>query len=90
MGVFARLFQRSSKAGGETRAAEARADAPASGPAAQDTAGTAEPKGSDVTPETAVPSVTEDGGASGAETVDIPKQQSTEAAGSDAGEGART
>ncbi|MER6856583.1 hypothetical protein [Streptomyces pilosus] len=43
-----------------------------------------------MTPETAVPSVTEDGGASGAETVDIPKQQSTEAAGSDAGEGART
>ncbi len=97
MGVFARLFRRS-KATEETRTAEARADGPASGPVSQDTAGAAgsqdtagaaEPKGSPGAPETAAPSATGDGGATAAE-VDIPKQQSAEAAGSETGEGART
>ncbi|MET9370104.1 hypothetical protein ABZY00_19955 [Streptomyces griseoflavus] len=87
MGVFARLFRRS-RATEETRTAESRADGPAPGPGSEETAGTAEPKGSAGAPETAEPAA-EGGQATAADTVDIPKQQSAES-GSEAGEGART
>lgn len=92
MGVFARLFRRP-KTTEETAAAEARADGVTAGAGtedgigAQDAAGTTEPKGTTGAPE---PAVQEAGRVTGAEAVDIPKQQSSEAAGSEAGEGART
>ncbi|MBT3152311.1 hypothetical protein HTV45_15695 [Streptomyces sp. CHD11] len=95
MGVFARLFRRS-KATEETGTAEARTDRAAAGADPDvgtgplDTAGTAEPAGPAGAPETAEPPVKEAGRVTGAEAVDIPKQQSSEAAGSETGEGART
>ncbi|MFI8090487.1 hypothetical protein ACIF9R_19535 [Streptomyces sp. NPDC086080] len=95
MGVFARLFRRP-KTTEETAAAEARADGVTAGAGAedgigaQDAAGTTEPKGTTGAPETAEPAVREAGRVTGTEAVDIPKQQSSEAAGSEAGEGART
>ncbi|MFD3626532.1 hypothetical protein [Streptomyces sp. NPDC058698] len=93
MGVFARLFRRS-KATEETETAGARADGATAGAGTedgtgpQDAAGTAEPTGTTGAPETAEPAVKEAG--RGTETVDIPKQQSSEAADSETGEGART
>lgn len=88
MGVFARLFRRP-KATEETRTAEAQADGTTTGPVTDDAAGAAEPKGSAEPQETAEPAVKEAGEVTGNEAVDIPKQQSAEAAGTEAGEGAR-
>ncbi|GGV85777.1 hypothetical protein [Streptomyces griseoloalbus] len=90
MGVFARIFRRS-KATEETRTAEAGTDGATAEPGAQDAAGAAEPKGSAEAPEGVDPAVKEaDGEVTGTESVEIPKQQSSEAADNDAGEGART
>lgn len=89
MGVFARLFRRS-KTTEETRAAEAQADRATTGPETDDAAGATEPNGPAEAQETAEPTVKEAGEVTGSESVDIPKQQSSEAAGSEAGEGART
>ncbi|MFB9347586.1 hypothetical protein ACFFUA_08935 [Streptomyces heliomycini] len=87
MGVFARLFRRS-KATEETRTAEARAGEAAAGAGPESAAGTAEPKGLAEAPETAGSAEQEAGEVS--DTVEIPKQQSAEATGSETGEGART
>ncbi|OSP39769.1 hypothetical protein B7767_29995 [Streptomyces sp. 13-12-16] len=89
MGVFARLFRRS-KATEETRTAEVRAGEAAAGAGAESAAGVAEPKGSAGAPETTGPAEKEAGEVTGTDTVEIPKQQSAEAAGSETGEGART
>jgi hypothetical protein len=90
MGVFARIFRRF-KATEETRTAEAQADGGTVEPGAQDAAGAAEPKGSAEAPEGVDPGVKEaDGEVTGAGSVDIPKQQSSDAADKEAGEGART
>ncbi|MFF9205586.1 hypothetical protein ACF1AE_27955 [Streptomyces sp. NPDC014986] len=90
MGVFARLFRRS-RTTEETRTAEARADGTAGGSGTGDAAGPTEPKGSDETPRTAETAVREADEVTGGESVDIPKQQqSSGAADSEAGEGART
>lgn len=88
MGVFARLFRRP-KATGETRTAEAQADG-STGDTTAGAAGTEEPKGSAEAGKGAEPAVKEAGEVTATEAVDIPKQQSSEAAGSEAGEGART
>lgn len=87
MGVFARLF-RKSKATEETRASEVRADEAGAG--AESAAGAAEPKGSAEAPGTTGPAEKEAGEVTGTDTVEIPKQQSAEAADSETGEGART
>ncbi|MET7293741.1 hypothetical protein ABZS79_16695 [Streptomyces griseoloalbus] len=90
MGVFARIFRRS-KATEETRTAEAQADGATAEPGAEDASGVAEPKGSGEEPDGVDPALKEaDGGVTGAGSVDIPKQQSSEAADNEAGEGART
>ncbi|MEU9354022.1 hypothetical protein AB0D65_24380 [Streptomyces griseoloalbus] len=90
MGVFARIFRRS-KATEETRTDEAQADGATAEPGAEDAAGVTEPKGSAEAPEGVEVVVKEaDGEVTGDESVDIPRQQSSEAAGSEAGEGART
>ncbi|MEU5520704.1 hypothetical protein ACIQCD_29050 [Streptomyces sp. NPDC093250] len=89
MGVFARLFRRS-KTTEETRAAGAQDDRTTTGPVTDDAASAAEPKESAEVRDTAEPTVKEAGEVTGTESVDIPKQQSSEAAGSEAGEGART
>ncbi|GAA3496804.1 hypothetical protein GCM10019016_039050 [Streptomyces prasinosporus] len=86
MGVFARLF-RKSRAAEETRIDGTRTDAAAAGPkTAQDAAGAGEPTTSADVPKPAGPAVAEAGGDGGG----IPKQQSSEAADSGAGEDART
>ncbi len=89
MGVFARLFRRS-KTTEETRAAETRTDPAPTGPEADDAAGSAEPQGSAEARETAEATAKEADEVGSGESVDIPKQQSSESAGSEAGEGART
>ncbi|MFH8453361.1 hypothetical protein ACH4CD_29445 [Streptomyces fungicidicus] len=89
MGVFARLFRRS-KATEETRTAEARAGEAAAGPAAEEAAGAARPEGPDEAPESAGPAGKESGEVTVTDTLEIPKQQSAESAGSETGEGART
>ncbi|MFC8366636.1 MULTISPECIES: hypothetical protein [unclassified Streptomyces] len=89
MGVFARLFRRS-KATEETRTAEVRAGEAAAGTGTESAAGAAEPKGPAEAPETTGPAEKEAGEVTGTDTVEIPKQQSAEAAGSETGEGART
>ncbi|MDT9694772.1 hypothetical protein [Streptomyces sp. P17] len=80
MGVLARLLRRS-KTAEETSTAEASADSPTAEPEAEETAEANEPaEGSGRVPE-----------AIDGESVEIPKQQSTdEAADREAGEGART
>ncbi|MET4659710.1 MULTISPECIES: hypothetical protein [Streptomyces] len=88
MGVFARLFRRS-KATEETRTAEARAGEAAAGPA-EEAAGAARPEGPDEAPEGAGPAGKESGEVTVTDTLEIPKQQSAESAGSETGEGART
>ncbi|MGC0374389.1 hypothetical protein [Streptomyces sp. SAI-229] len=89
MGVFARLFRRS-KATEETRTAENRAGEAAAGSGTESAAGAAEPKGPTEAPGTTGPAEKEAGEVTGTDTVEIPKQQSAEAAGSETGEGART
>ncbi|MFI1421436.1 hypothetical protein ACH4VX_26370 [Streptomyces sp. NPDC020731] len=89
MGVFARLFRRS-KATEETRTTEVRTDEAAAGAGTESTAGAAEPKGSAGAPETTGPADEEAGEVTVTDTVEIPKQQSAKAAGSETGEGART
>lgn len=94
MGVFARIF-RKSKATEETRTDEARTDEArteeaAAGTGTEGTAGAAEPKESAEAPETTGPAEKEAGEVTGTDTVEIPKQQSAEAADSETGEGART
>ncbi|WP_030227694.1 hypothetical protein [Streptomyces sp. NRRL WC-3626] len=89
MGVFARIFRRS-KATEETRAAEARADEAAAGTGTEDSTGAAEPKESAGAPESTGPAEHRAKEVPGTDTVEIPKQQSAEAADSEAGEGART
>ncbi|MFE0964660.1 hypothetical protein ACG2OD_09935 [Streptomyces sp. PDY-4] len=88
MGVFARLFRRS-KATEETRTAEARAGEAAAGPA-EEAAGAARPEGTDEAPEGAGPAGKGSGEVTVTDTLEIPKQQSAESAGSETGEGART
>ncbi|MFG3660368.1 hypothetical protein [Streptomyces sp. NPDC047706] len=90
MGVFARLFRRS-KTTEETSTAEARADQPSAGSAAE---GAAEAKGSG---ETGAVAATEPAAATkgdkgeASEAVEIPQQQSPDkAADSEADESART
>ncbi|MEZ3181897.1 hypothetical protein KYY02_25460 [Streptomyces pimonensis] len=87
MGVFARFFRRS-KASEETRTVEAGVGEAAAGADPQSAAGAAEPKGPAEAPEAAGPAEKETGEAT--DTVEIPKQQSAEAADSETGEGART
>lgn len=87
MGVFARLFRRS-KATEETRTAESGAGEAAAGAGPESAAGAAEPKGPAEVPETTGPAEKE--AREVTDTVEIPKQQSAEAAGSETGEGART
>jgi hypothetical protein len=87
MGVFTRLFRRS-KATEETRTAEVRAGEAGAG--TESAAGAAEPKGSAETPETTGPAEKEADEVTGTDTVEIPKQQSAEAADSETDEGART
>ncbi|MFD8523696.1 hypothetical protein ACFV2D_27265 [Streptomyces capillispiralis] len=88
MGVFARIFRRS-KAAEETGTVEAGGATADSG--TEDAADAAEPKGSAEAPEDAGTAVREAGDkVTGAGSVEIPKQQSSEAAGNEAGEGART
>ncbi|MFG2516247.1 hypothetical protein [Streptomyces sp. NPDC048584] len=89
MGVFARIFRRS-KTTEETRAPEARADEAAAGTGTEDTTGAAEPKESARAPESTGPAERRAKEVTGTDTVEIPKQQSAEAADSEAGEGART
>ncbi|MFF7852628.1 hypothetical protein [Streptomyces sp. NPDC007904] len=89
MGVFARLFRRS-KTTEETRTTGTEAGAAAAGPTADDAAGAAEAKGPAEASETAGPAVKETGEATGTDSVEIPKQQSSEAADSETGKGART
>ncbi|MFF1276438.1 hypothetical protein ACFVZC_24010 [Streptomyces marokkonensis] len=89
MGVFARLFRRS-KTTEETRTAGAQADGATAGAGTEGAAGTAEPKGPAEAQKSAEPAVKKAGEVTATEAVDIPKQQSSEAAGSEAGEGART
>lgn len=89
MGVFARIFRRS-KATEETRTDEARDGRTAAGPQTEDAAGTAQSKASAETPETDGPTVQEADGVTGTDGVEIPKQQSSEAVGSEADKGART
>lgn len=101
MGVFARLLRRSGARTAETEEAPS-AGTPADGTQA-DGQRTDEAAAGPATDETAPATATEEsvgeqepsggaagGSASGADGVGIPKQQSAEAAGSDAGEGART
>jgi hypothetical protein len=89
MGVFARLFRRS-RVTEETLTAKARAGEAAAGADTESTAGAAEPKGSAEAPEITGPAEKEADEVTGTDTVEIPKQQSAEAAGSETGEGART
>lgn len=90
MGVFARLFRRS-KASQETAPRETRTeeapDGAAAGPRAQETAGAAQPDASTGAPKGTGPAAEEKAGADG---VEIPKQQSSGAADSETGKGART
>ncbi|MEY9485824.1 hypothetical protein RKD24_005021 [Streptomyces calvus] len=89
MGVFARIFRRS-KTTEETQAAGTGAEGAATERPTEDAAGAVEPKASDEAPKTAEPAVKEAEGVTG-ESVDIPKQQqSSDAADSETGEGART
>ncbi|QDI68654.1 hypothetical protein CD934_08125 [Streptomyces calvus] len=90
MGVFARIFRRS-KTTEETQAAGTGAEGAATEPPrTEDAAGAVEPKASDEAPKTAEPAVKEAEEVTG-ESVDIPKQQqSSDAADSETGEGART
>ncbi|GAA2533737.1 hypothetical protein GCM10010398_18940 [Streptomyces fimbriatus] len=90
MGVFARLFRRT-KATEETRTDGARADEAAAEPKTEGgAAGGAKPMASPDASKTAGPAVTEADEVTGGDSVEIPKQQSSEAADSGADKGART
>ncbi|CAL9417088.1 hypothetical protein [Streptomyces sp. Tu 3180] len=90
MGVFAWLFRRS-KATEETRTDGARADGAAAGPKTEeDAAGAAEPTVPADAPKASGPAAEETGEVTRGDGVEIPKQQSSEAADSEAGGGART
>lgn len=89
MGVFARLFRRS-KTEEAARTSQAESDRATSGPGTDGEAATGDPQGSVEGQETAGPAAEKTGEITGGASVDIPKQQSSESAGSEAGEGART
>ncbi|MER7486750.1 hypothetical protein ABTY20_12800 [Streptomyces sp. NPDC126497] len=89
MGVFARIFRRSKTTEG-TGTAKARTGEAAAGTGAGDAAGTAESEEAAGAPGSTGPAEEEAGGVTGTDTVEIPQQQSAEAAGSEAGKGART
>lgn len=89
--VEARADGAAAGAGPRDGTAEDDGTGPQDGTGSGDAAGTAEPKGSSGAPETGEPPVRETGQVVGTEAVEIPRQQSSEtAAGSEAGEGART
>ncbi|CAL9603303.1 hypothetical protein SUDANB176_05477 [Streptomyces sp. enrichment culture] len=99
MGVFARIFRRSKATEetrtdevrtGETRADETRTGEAAAEPKAEDATEAAEMTTSAEASKTAEPAVKEADEVTGTDSVEIPKQQSSGAADSESGEGART